>query len=61
MLIFDASDRCIGMSADAMILDQAILANSRAAIAKSLKILRESAPENYLGRNYYERRIIPLH
>jgi hypothetical protein len=59
MLIFDASDRCIGVSDDVRILDQSILADARAAIANSLTILRESAPENYLGRNYYERRIIP--
>jgi hypothetical protein len=34
--------------------DQVILGDARAAIAKSLQILRESTPEKHLSRNYFE-------
>ena len=60
MVIFDEANRCIGASADFAVLDRVILADARATIERSLRILRESAPENHLGKNYYARAIVPL-
>jgi hypothetical protein len=58
MLILDSAGRCIAASTEA-ILDRALLTHARIAIEKSLQLLRESAPENYLGRNYYKPRLVP--
>jgi hypothetical protein len=59
MVIFDEVNRCIGASADFAVLDKMILADARAAIERSLRILRESSPENHLGKNYYAPAIVP--
>ena len=37
--------------------DEAIVAHARAAIERSLQILRDSRPEAHLGRNYYAPRV----
>lgn len=57
-MILESAHRRIVVSANMPDRDKEILMMSRVVIARSLRILRESDPENRLGRNYYERQTL---